>query len=226
TSCARSFFTLCRGRVQYFVVKSISDDSIFATSSRRCAVSRSSLASGPNGQSIASHANQNHRNSSSVRARSRARSFVGGFMAMIGEEDRRSFPTAQLNSARSRASVRLACTSARFAMLSITSITSRLLNRRVDAATRAVERRRGLAPGLCGLNGWIGTYREPAQAPLEPIERAPALAAVSRDAQRKPGKCCVEVFDATLRRRLHASYEQLGEALCRHDSCSAGVTPG
>src|SRR5262249_50839054 len=52
------------------------------------------------------------------------------------------------------------------------------------------------------------------------------LAAVSRYAQRKPGKCCVEAFDAALRGRLHASYEQLSEALCRHDSCSAGVTPG
>src|SRR5262245_13244162 len=65
------------------------------TSSRRCAVSSNSLASGPNGQPIALHADQNHRSSSSVNTRSRARSLVGDLMPMVGEEARRSFSTAQ-----------------------------------------------------------------------------------------------------------------------------------
>src|SRR6516225_3177967 len=120
------FFALWRGIVHTRLCRSSSDQAMPATSPRRCAVSRRSLNSGPNGHPVSSQACQNQRSSSSLRARSRVRSFVGGEMPLIGDVCSRCLRTAQLNRARRRASVRLAWISApRSTIASINRIASR-----------------------------------------------------------------------------------------------------
>jgi hypothetical protein len=104
--------------------------SIVPTSSRRCAVSRSSLNSGPNGQPSASQPCQNQTISSSLSQRSRGRSFVGRSSPRQGDVVMSPRFSAQLNSFRNRASTRFACT---FAPLSAMAVISASTSLRVIA---------------------------------------------------------------------------------------------
>ena len=85
TSWARSFLDLSRGIVQVSRSAERWLHSRVPTSSRRWAVSRSSLNSGPNGQPSRSHAAQNQRISSSDRKRSRSISLATGLRPAAGE---------------------------------------------------------------------------------------------------------------------------------------------
>src|SRR5262245_41711245 len=99
-------------------------------------------------------------------------------------------------------------------------------DRRVYPLAHALECRSRLAARLRWLDPTCIANRQPAEPPTKTIMKGPGFVAAFSDAEREAAEGRVKIFHAPVRRWLHSLDEQVREFLCRHDSCSFGVSPG